>query len=270
MKIEKLHFIAADDKPEAQAALGVFKKRFGQVPLENADVVVMLSGDGGMLHHMNKYQSFHIPFFGLNYGHRGFLMNGTALENILERISTSVPHTLYPLKYEYETTDGRTGVGYAFNDVYMERMKLQQVCRLRVQTQSHKIYEKEELYEPYLDGNGVIVTTPLGSTAYHYNEGGRVFSMHETILGITPIGRRERAGETSLRKEIPDFVKIYLNALEIERSPVAVVGDNVLVENVKTCTIEHDKTRPVVILAAQGSPFYQRIVNKERSSQHSR
>ena len=114
-----IHFHAATT-PDAQQALQELTALHGQTPAKDADLIVPLGGDGTMLEALHLYEGLKKPFYGMNLGSVGFLLNPYTKDKLQERLKAAQPHTLHPLRMSAHNADGITE-GLAFNEVSLIR-----------------------------------------------------------------------------------------------------------------------------------------------------
>ncbi|MCB1043115.1 MAG: NAD(+)/NADH kinase [Acidobacteria bacterium] len=208
------------------AELGLSYESFIGVPLseispsDDVDVFVVLGGDGTMIHYAGPLSHFGIPFYGLNYGHVGFMMNTVEpqMERNLARLANGAfGMWQFPL-LEVDATDlkGNPHHGYGLNDIYLQRMT-SQTCKLRL-----SINKVPLAFNPVLC-DGVIVSNPLGSTAYSFNVTGSVVSIDCKALTLTPIAANRTCPIKSLI--LPMDATIEIEVLEPTKRKVLIVSD---------------------------------------------
>ncbi|RME14111.1 MAG: NAD kinase, partial [Alphaproteobacteria bacterium] len=161
----KLHF-AASDAPLAQASRAELVALYGDVPLEEADVIVALGGDGFMLQTLHASQNLGKPVYGMNRGTVGFLMNEFRTEGLIERVSAAEIAVINPLRMRATCVDGKI----------REKLAINEVALLRAGSQAAKlsISVDGKLRMAELICDGVLVATPAGSTAYNYSAHGPI------------------------------------------------------------------------------------------------
>ena len=164
-KYERIAFVASP-APEAKKALARLSKRYGNVSLGKADVVVALGGDGLMLRTLHKLMKTGKPIYGMHRGTVGFLMNDYHDKHLRERLSAAQTTLIHPLVMRARDTKGRMHTHYAINEVSLFRQTYQ-VAKLAID-----IDGKERL--PELMADGVLVATPAGSTAYNLSVNGPI------------------------------------------------------------------------------------------------
>lgn len=158
----------ASDAPSAQEALARLTERYGNAPVEEADALVALGGDGFMLQTLHAVQGRGTPVYGMNRGTVGFLMNAYREGALPERLASAEHAVINPLRMTAETVEGETFEALAINEVSLLRMG-PQAAKLRVWVDGTLRLEE-------LVCDGALVATPAGSTAYNYSAHGQVGS----------------------------------------------------------------------------------------------
>jgi len=226
------------------------------VPLQDADAVVVLGGDGTMLSAMHRIidEGHHTPVYGLNLGTVGFLMNRYRRHaQLLERLARARAMTVRPLKMETVTQDGRRECCYAFNEVSLLR-ETRQTAKIEV-----SVNEKVRIAE--LSADGVLLATPVGSTAYNYSANGPILPLDSQTLALTPISPfRPRRWRGAI---LPDRSRVSFRVLEAGKRPVAVVADFRELRDVAEVHLEIDSSRELTLLFDLGHALDERIVAEQ-------
>jgi NAD+ kinase len=252
MKFSRIAFLASE-APEARRALTRLAKLFGNAQLESADVVVALGGDGLMLQTMHKVMAVGLPVYGMNRGSVGFLMNDFNEKMLLERLDAAEETTIRPLKMTAITHDGKKHQAIAFNEVSLLRQR-SQAAKLKI-----TVDDQSRLDELICDG--LLVATPVGSTAYNLSAHGPILPIGSALLALTPISAfRPRRWRGAI---LPHNAKVKLTVLESEKRPVAAVADHLEVRNVATVEIAEDKKRSVKLLFNPGHSLAERVLNEQ-------
>lgn len=206
---------AASDTSEARAALKALERRYGCLPVEEADVLVVLGGDGWMLRSLHANMESGIPVYGMNCGSVGFLMNSYQETELVERLENAVEAHIHPLRMMLQSSDGGKALALAINEVSLWRSS-HQAAKIRI-----RIDSKTRLDELICDG--VLLSTPAGSTAYNLSVQGPILPIDSPLLALTPISAfRPRRWRGAL---LSDRVQVFLDVLEAERRPVQVAAD---------------------------------------------
>ncbi|MBX4158843.1 NAD kinase, partial [Lactiplantibacillus plantarum] len=148
--------------------------RYGAVPVEEADVIVALGGDGQMLETLHGNLRRRAPVYGMNRGSVGFLMNDYEEQGLLERIATAAKTVIHPLQMDAWTEAGEVHTGLAINEVSLLR-QTRQTAKLRI-----TVDDRVRLEE--LSCDGCLVATPAGSTAYNLSAHGPIIPLDARIL----------------------------------------------------------------------------------------
>lgn len=238
-----------DRAQEAEAALRVTRE---WVPIEDADVVVALGGDGFMLHvlHQMLDSARVVPVFGMNLGTVGFLMNKPKSSRTLdERIARARHIAVSPLWMEAETNSGVTHTSWAINEVSLLR-ETRQTAKLEVTVNG-------KVRIPELSCDGVLVATPAGSTAYNLSANGPILPLGSNTLALTPISPfRPRRWRGAI---LPDNAEITFRARESVKRPVLVVADQKELRDVKIVRVRAGREHQLTLLFDRGQSLDERI-----------
>jgi len=249
--------LLVSDAPRAQeAADKEFRAVADWVPLEEADAVVVLGGDGFMLQtlHAMLDSGRIIPAYGLNLGTVGFLMNRNRNpETLIKRIGKAKPHHIAPLRMQAETQDGAVHTFCAINEVSLLR-ETRQTAKLEV-----TVDDKVRIAELVCDG--VLVATPAGSTAYNLSADGPILPLDSNLLALTPISPfRPRRWHGAI---LPDRSRITLRVLEQDKRPVSVVADQRELRDVAEVNLEIARDSELTLLFDPGHALDERIVAEQ-------
>lgn len=252
MNFKKIAFLASDALIAQQAAArlaGVY----GDAPVESADAVVALGGDGHMLQTMHRMVSTGIPVYGMHRGTVGFLMNDFTETGLLEKLAAAELTTVHPLRMMAATADGKPHSAIAFNEVSLLRQR-HQAAKIAI-----SIDGKPRLEELICDG--LLIATPAGSTAYNLSAHGPILPVGSPLLALTPISAfRPRRWRGAI---VPHTAKILLSILEAEKRPVAAVADQLEVRNVTSVEVAEDTTQSVKLLFDPGHSLAERVLNEQ-------
>ena len=248
----KFHFIASEN-PEAKEALKVLIKRYDQTKLELSDVIIAIGGDGMLLKALRNSIEKHKPVFGLNKGNVGFLMNELSFDNLENRIQTARKVKMHPLFMSAHKINGNIFTELAVNEVSILR-QTHQAAHLKI-----TVDKKERLNELVCDG--ILVSTPIGSTAYNLSARGPIIPLNANILALTPISSfRPRRWRGAL---LPQRVKIRIEVLNFDTRPVSATADNVEARDIKYIEISTDKTKKLTILHDSDHSLDERIMKEQ-------
>ena len=245
-----------DDSDTANKSAEQLKSLYDFVPLEDADAVVALGGDGYMLHLLHKFLELEVPIFGMNLGTVGFLLNEFSTDKLEERVENAIPFTMNPLKMEAQTVSGDKTHALAFNEVSL--------LRETRQTAKIKIFVDGKLRLEELVCDGVLISTPAGSTAYNLSAHGPIIPMHANILALTPISAfRPRRWRGAL---LSQNSKVIFEISHPEKRPVSAVADTIEVRNVKSVTVHQDQSNTKTLLFDKEHTLEERILNEQFTS----
>ena len=229
--INKLHFVIDKTLKDKSLKISLIKK-FGSFSLYKSSVIVVVGGDGFMLEILKKYYKFNKPFYGVNKGTFGFLMNKFELNKLHRKINRAKLIKVSPLLMNVITKRNVKKKGIAVNEISLLRQSRQ--------TASLKIICGKKILIKKLISDGILISTPAGSTAYNLSVHGPILSLDSNKLAITPISPfRPRRWKG---KVVSYSSVIKINNLNIKKRPVSAVADNVEIRNVKSVVIKVNKS----------------------------
>ena len=248
--------LVVSDTEKARDAADQFRELYPWVPLEEAEAAVVLGGDGFLLqtlHGMLDAERI-VPVYGVNLGTVGFLMNrNRAPEKLLSRIGKSREHTIDPLAMEAMTQDGTVHRYCAINEVSLLR-ETRQTAKIQV-----AVNDKVRIAELVCDG--VLVSTPAGSTAYNLSASGPILPLDSRLLALTPISAfRPRRWRGAI---LPDRYTITLTVMEPAKRPVSAVADQKEVRDVAEVRVRVAADRRLTLLFDPGHSLDERIVAEQ-------
>lgn len=248
----RLHFVASDT-PEARATLERMRARYGDAGAETADVIVALGGDGFMLQTLHAFLSSGRSIYGMNFGSIGFLMNEFAEENLDRRLDAAESAKVHPLRMQAVTRDGKSVDALAFNEVSLLR-ETRQAAKIRILVDG-------KVRIPELICDGVLISTPAGSTAYNLSAHGPILPIDADLLALTPISafrpRRWRGALLSHR------ARVRFEIVGAEKRPVSAVADDLEVRDVRAVDVAEDRTTTMTMLFDQGHSLDERILAEQ-------
>ncbi len=219
-----------------------------------SDVIIVLGGDGFMLQTLKKYQKYNKPFYGINCGTFGFLMNKYKAHNIYKRIVKAKVVTISPLQMNALTKFGKNINAVAINEVSLLRQSRQ--------TAALQIVKGKKILIKKLICDGIIISTPAGSTAYNLSVSGPILSLNSKKLAVTPISpfrpRRWR-GKIITSKSV-----IKIKNLNISKRSVSAVADNFEVKNIKSVKIKINKKIKFRLLYDNGASLSKKIISEQK------
>ena len=246
----------ASERPEAQEARARLAARYGEAPIEEAEVIVALGGDGFMLETFHDHMASGLPVYGMNRGSVGFLMNDYSESGLLERIAAAERAVIHPLRMTATDVHGETHVAVAINEVSLLR-QTRQVAKLRI-----SIDGKLRLGE--LSCDGALVSTPAGSTAYNLSAHGPIIPLDARVLALTPISAfRPRRWRGAL---LSHTAKVTFEVLDAAKRPVSAVADNIEVRDVVEVHIAEDRDIALNMLFDEGRSLEERVLAEQFSS----
>jgi NAD+ kinase len=244
---------AAAPTPQAYEARQRLAASYGDPALETADVVVALGGDGFMLETLHRVLGRSIPVYGMNLGSVGFLMNPHNEDALPERLSRAQAAVLRPLRMRVVTEDGRVDEALALNEVSL--------LRQRSQTAKIRVTVDGRVRLPELMCDGILVSTPAGSTAYNLSAHGPIVPLSANLLPLTPISAfRPRRWRGAL---LPSSAEVMFDVLEPGKRPVAAVADSTEVRNVVSVSVKEDATQQATVLFDPDQGLSERILAEQ-------
>src|SRR5580693_7954049 len=214
-RYDRIAFVASSGV-EAQAALKQLTQLYGNHDPADADVVVALGGDGLMLQTLHQQMRSGKPIYGMHRGTVGFLMNEFSSHDLHARLTAARESVIHPLLMRASDVHGAVHIHHAINEVALFR-QTNQVARLRILVDEHERM-------PELIADGVLVSTPAGSTAYNLSAQGPILPIRAQLLALTPISPfRPRRWRGAL---LPNTAFVVIEVLEGDKRPVAAVADH--------------------------------------------
>ena len=202
-------------------------KKINKYKFNNPNLTIVIGGDGFMLQTLKKNKNSKKFFYGINSGNYGFLMNKFSQKNIIKRLSKPNLIIISPLEMIVKNKLNQIKKSLAINEVSILRQS-RQAATLSIKHGSKTIIKK-------LVSDGVLVSTPAGSTAYNLSVHGPILSLNSSKLSIAPISPfRPRRWKGKI---VSDKLKIVINNLNPSKRPISAVADNLEVRNAKTILI---------------------------------
>ena len=257
--MKKFHFVF-DKNKKAQNFRKNLLKKFKNYSPSKSSCIIVFGGDGFMLRNLKKFFKFNKPFYGVNCGSYGFLMNKSNIDQLEKKISKSKKTTINSLSVNCSYGNGLKKNLIAINEISVFRQS-KQTASLNISIGRKQIIKK-------LIGDGVLVSTPAGSTAYNLSVHGPILSLNSGKLAITPISpfrpRRWR-GKIISNKSIIKIKNLYP-----KKRPIAAVADNIELRNVKTLSIKRNKKINIRLLFDSSRSLVKRIkseIKRQKSSE---
>lgn len=243
----------ASSAPVAQTARAVLIGRYGDVPRDQADVIVALGGDGFMLHTLHETQNLAAPVYGMNRGTIGFLMNAYNEANLVARLQAAEREIINPLVMQATHADGSVSNALAINEVALLRAG-PQAAKLQI-TVDGRLRMQE------LVCDGALVATPAGSTAYNYSAHGPILPIGSDVLTLTAMAAfRPRRWRGAL---LPKAAVVQFDVLEPEKRPVMADADGVSHRDVVTVQIMSEPKVEHAILFDPGHGLEERLISEQ-------
>lgn len=207
--------VLASAHPGSQEAAEALRSRHGEVALDEAEVLVVLGGDGFMLHTLHEHVDRNLPVFGMRLGEVGFLMNRFFEDDLVDRISAAREVVLNPLEMETTDRDGRVHRAMAINEVALLR-QTNQAAHIRILVNGRERVEQ-------LVADGALVATAAGSTAYNLSAHGPILPLGTEAVVLTPISPfRPRRWQGAI---LPASARVRFEVVQPERRPVSATAD---------------------------------------------
>jgi NAD+ kinase len=249
---DRLAFVSSGT-PEAEAAAEALRQRYGNRRLDEAGAVVALGGDGLMLETLHQVMDLRLPVYGMNFGSVGFLMNAFSADNLVQRLEKANATDIYPLRMRVRNGDGSEHEALALNEVSLFRASYQAV-KIEILVDGHTRLDE-------LICDGVLLSTPAGSTAYNLSAHGPILPIDSSLLALTPISpfrpRRWRGAILSNRAEVT------FRTREPEKRPVSAVADNVEFHNVLEVRVKESREHRVTLLFDPGTGLEERVLSEQ-------
>lgn len=253
--IERLALLASPTA-QAQGAAEQLREHHDWCPIEEADTVVVLGGDGYMLHvlHTMLDNERIIPAYGINRGTVGFLMNrAISSKNLVNRVRMARQIAVAPLKMEAINQNGEKESSYAINEVSLLR-ETRQTAKIEVSVNG-------KVRIPELAGDGILLATPIGSTAYNLSAQGPILPLGSKMLALTPISPfRPRRWRGAI---LPEHSQVVFRVREPAKRPVAAVADQKEYRDIAEVRVAIARDMEMTLLFDHGQGLDERIFNEQ-------
>ena len=228
--MKKVHIIS-DKNNKSLKIKNFLTNKIKSSSLKKSSLIIVVGGDGFMLQTLKKNYRLKKPFYGINSGNYGFLMNKFNKDKTYKKIFKAKKIKISPLTMSVKTKTGITKKGIAINEV--------SILRQSRQAASLKINQGKKQIIKELISDGVLVSTPAGSTAYNLSVHGPILSLNSKQLSIAPISAfRPRRWKPRI---VNDNSQITIRNLNPAKRPISAVADNFEVRNAKQITIKINK-----------------------------
>ena len=248
----KFHFISSNTS-EAIKAKKEYIDTYNQTAPELADIIIPIGGDGILLKSLHDFNELDKPFFGINYGSVGFLMNSSSNKDLNTVVKNSKSTDLKPLKMTAVDEDNKIYDSIAYNEVSLMRQS-HQASKFQI-----KINDTTRMNELICDG--VLVSTSAGSTAYNLSAHGSILPLDSKLLALTPISAfRPRRWRGALLSE-KNIIKVKV--INFKDRKVSVTADNIEFRNIKEVTIKSSQDKNCKILFDNNQSIEDKILNEQ-------
>ena len=223
--------IISDTNKKSKKIKSQLLKKLNKNKISKPNTVIVIGGDGFMLQTLKKNQKSKKIFYGINSGNYGFLMNKFSSKTIIKNLSKANMISISPLQMIVKNNKNQTRKYLAINEVSILRQS-RQAASLSINYGSKQIIKK-------LVSDGVLVSTPAGSTAYNLSVHGPILSLNSKKLSISPISPfRPRRWKGKI---VSDKSKIVIKNLNPKKRPISAVADNIEIRNAKNITVKTNK-----------------------------
>ena len=223
--------IISDKNQNSLRMKSVIQKKISQNEVKRSNITIVIGGDGFMLQTLKKNKRSKKFFYGVNSGNYGFLMNKFSSKNLISNLQKAKMTTISPLEMNVSNNQNLVKKHIAINEVSILRQS-RQAASLSISHGSKKVIKR-------LVSDGVLVSTPAGSTAYNLSVHGPILSLNSKKLSISPISPfRPRRWKGKI---VSDRSKIIIKNLNPKKRPISAVADNIEIRNAKKITIKTSK-----------------------------
>ena len=220
--------IISDKNKKSYNIKKILLKKIKSSQFKKENLIIVIGGDGFMLQTLKKNKSTNKHFYGINSGNYGFLMNKFSSKDIIINLSKANLISISPLEMIVKNKNNQIKRSVAINEVSVLRQS-RQAAALKIKQGSRQIIKK-------LVSDGVLVSTPAGSTAYNLSVHGPILSLNSKKLSISPISAfRPRRWKGKI---VNDKIKIVITNLNPSKRPISAVADNLEVRNAKSITVK--------------------------------
>ena len=220
--------IISDNNLKSRKIKNILIKKIKSNQFKKENLIIVIGGDGFMLQTLKKNKNSNKKFYGINSGNYGFLMNKFSSNDIIKNLLKANMISISPLEMIVKNKTNQIKKSIAINEVSVLRQS-RQAASLSIKQGSRQIIKK-------LVSDGVLVSTPAGSTAYNLSVHGPILSLNSKKLSISPISAfRPRRWKGKIVK---DNTKIIITNLNPSKRPISAVADNLEVRNAKSITVK--------------------------------
>ncbi len=239
--------IISDSNKKSSLIKSFIKKNLNKINFHNLNIVI--GGDGFMLKTLKKNKFSKKYFYGINSGNYGFLMNKFSPKSIFQNLNKSNLISISPLEMSVTNKNGSNKRYLAINEVSILRQS-RQAASLAIKVGSKTVMKR-------LISDGVLVSTPAGSTAYNLSVRGPILSLHSKKLSVAPISPfRPRRWKGKI---ISDKLIVSIKNLNINKRPISAVADNIEVRNAKAIKVKINKKIKFKLLYDKNRGLHKKI-----------
>lgn len=243
----------ASNSDSAKDSLRALEAVYGNMPPEEADLIVALGGDGFMLEALHSTLHIDCPVYGMNRGTVGFLMNEYSPDHLMERLAEAEEAVIHPLRMQAHCVDGSEFEALAINEVSLLRAG-PQAAKLQISVDGR-------VRLPELVCDGALLSTPAGSTAYNYSAHGPILPIGAEILALTGIAAfRPRRWRGAL---LPMSAHVRFDVLEPEKRPVSASADSKDAKEILSVDIFSAPDHKHRILFDPGHGLEERLISEQ-------
>ena len=245
--------IISDKNPKSLKIKKQILKIFKNNKIIESNILVVIGGDGFMLEAIKSHMSQDLPLFGLNYGSIGFLMNSSNQNDLLNRINQSQSIKISPLIMKAMSVNGSIHEAIAINEVSLLR-ETHQASKIKISVDGNVRLDE-------LICDGVLISTPSGSTAYNLSAHGPILPINADVLALTPISafRPRRWKGAILNNES----NVKFEIIESKKRPVSAVADSTEFRDISSVEVHQSQDQVVELLFDENHSFDERILNEQ-------
>ena len=241
--------IISDKNPKSLKIKNLLQKKIEKNRVKKSNLNIVIGGDGFMLQTLKKNKNLKKSFYGVNSGNYGFLMNKFSSKNIIKNLNKAKLISISPLEMQVRNNKNQINKHIAINEVSILRQS-RQAASLSIYHGSKQVIKK-------LVSDGVLVSTPAGSTAYNLSVHGPILSLNSKRLSISPISPfRPRRWKGKI---VGDKSKIVIKNLNPKKRPISAVADNIEVRNAKNIIIKTNQKIKFNLLYDQNKSLQKKI-----------
>ena len=242
-------YLVFDKTKNSLRIKSILLKKIKTVPLKKCDIIIIVGGDGFMLQSIKKFYHLKKSFYGINSGNYGFLMNKFSNNNFIKNLKTLNNIKIHQLEMIVKTKNNLLKRSIAINEVSILRQS-KQASTVSITVNNKNITKN-------LISDGVLISTPAGSTAYNLSVHGPILNLDSNKLAITPISPfRPRRWRGII---INDKFQVIIKNLDTIKRPISAVADNFEVRNAQKIKIKTNKKITFNLLYNRNNSLFKKI-----------